>query len=87
MRHPRRTARLFTGHAVFNKGHHQTALKTALTVSQCGVPVGNEPFVYLIMAEKYWNGSVFMEIGVVRSYSIQCIEKHRILAIEYGLRP
>jgi hypothetical protein len=39
------------------------------------------------MAEKYWNGSVFMEIGVVRSYSIQCIEKHRILAIEYGLRP
>ena len=64
-----------------------STLKTALTVSQCGVPVGNEPFVDLIMAEKYWNGSVFMEIGVVRSYSIQCIEKHRILAIEYGLRP
>ena len=49
--------------------------------------VGTESFVDLIMAEKYWNGSVFMEIGVVRSYSIQCIEKQRILAIEYGLRP
>jgi hypothetical protein len=71
----------------FNKGHHQTVLKTALTVSQCGVRVGTESFVDLIMAEKYWNGSVFMEIGVVRSYSIQCIEKQRILAIEYGLRP
>ena len=56
-------------------------------VSQCGVRVGTEAFVDLIMAEKYWNGSVFMEVGVVRSYGIQCIEKHGILAIEYGLRP